>query len=48
MARAAAHWQRFSESHVTQTPKPPGMADYHKRIGALVKGRPNERAQAPV
>jgi hypothetical protein len=46
--RAAAHWQRFSEYHATQTPKPPGVPDYHKRIGALVKEKQNERAQATV
>jgi Flp pilus assembly protein TadD len=43
--RAVAHWRRFAELHVKQ---PAGAADYHQRIGALVRERLNENMQATV
>jgi tetratricopeptide (TPR) repeat protein len=37
--RSNAHWRRYLEVHAAQMPKPPGMADYHRRLVALVRER---------
>jgi tetratricopeptide (TPR) repeat protein len=37
--RSQAHWRRFLELQAGQTNPPPGVADYHRRIAALVKER---------
>jgi tetratricopeptide (TPR) repeat protein len=42
VGRAAAHWQRFLELHTAQAPRPTGVADYHRLIGALVKEKLKE------
>jgi tetratricopeptide (TPR) repeat protein len=42
--RSEAHWHRFLELQAAQTPKPPGVADYHRRIATLVRERMKEDA----
>jgi tetratricopeptide (TPR) repeat protein len=37
--RGAAHWRRFLELQGKQTPKPPGVPDYHRRVADLVRER---------
>jgi hypothetical protein len=44
--RSAAHWRRFLELHAAQMPPPPGVADYHRRIAALVRARLKEAAES--
>jgi tetratricopeptide (TPR) repeat protein len=44
--RAAAHWQRFLELQAAQMAKPAGVADYHRRIAALVRSTMIENIQA--
>jgi tetratricopeptide (TPR) repeat protein len=44
--RSAAHWQRFLELQATQTPKPHGVSDYHRRIAALVRDKLIENVDA--
>jgi Flp pilus assembly protein TadD len=40
--RSGAHWRRFLELHAAQMAKPPGVADYHRQIAALVRERLEE------
>lgn len=44
--RSVAHWRRFLELHASQMRVPAGVADYHRRISALVREKVKEAIAA--